>query len=142
MESGRTTYVGFPFGASNEEVAYSSVIVFRQGRDDENVEYVPVSRWVRLPQGVYLESSNLVDSESVGGALPKLANEDIQSVNVLRFDRFGKLQGISNPVVIKVGLKPEARGDFAREGKDYFEVTVQPLTGRAFVVDKAREGQG
>jgi prepilin-type N-terminal cleavage/methylation domain-containing protein len=141
MESGQTTFVGFPFGSSNEDAAFSSVIVFRQGRDDENTDYVPVSRWVRMPQGVYLESSSLGDSESVAGFLPKLANEDVQSVNVLRFDRFGKLQGEASPVVIKVGSKSEARGDFSRDGKDYFEVTIQPLTGRAFVVDKAR-GEG
>lgn len=140
MESGKTTYVGFPFGASDEDLAYSAAIVFRQGRDDENVDYVPISRWIRMPQGVYLESSNLGDSESVSGSLPKLANEVVQSVNVLRFDRFGKLLGSDSPVVIKVGPKSEARGEFSRQGKDYFEVTVQPLTGRAFVVDKAKEG--
>jgi len=141
MESGQTTYVGFPFSAGNldEDVRYSSAIVFRDARDDEDGDYVPISRWQRFPQGVFIESDDLVDTENPGGALPKLNGQQTGSLSVLKFDRFGKLFE-EQPVVIRVGQKAKPTGGFMGGANQHFEVTVQPLTGRAMVVDKAREG--
>lgn len=147
MESGKTTFVGFPFTSSDPEAAYSSFIVFRESTDEEKVatnkEFTPVSRWMRMPQGVYLESNDLGQTENVGsGTLPKLGTEEVQSLNVLRFDRFGKLMGVTTPVEIRVGQKRDPAGEFVPDpGKSYFELTVQPLTGRTIVVDKAREDE-
>jgi len=145
MESGMPTYVGFPFAASDKEVGFSSFIVFRRATDEEKAltkkDYTPVSRWMRLPQGVYIESEDLGETENVGvGVLPKLVTEDVETINVLRFDRFGKLMGATVPVVVRVGEKAEPVGDFIPEAsRSFFELIVQPLTGRTTVVDKAKE---
>lgn len=140
LESGEAAYVGFPFqgGDLDEDVRYSSVIVFRDGRDDENADFVPVTRWQRLPQGVFIESDDLGDSADPGDALPKLNGQSVGSVAVLKFDRFGKLFD-EDPVVIRVGPKAKASEGFMGGADQHFELTVQPLTGRAVVVDKARE---
>ncbi len=140
MESGEAAYVGFPFEAGDldEDVRYSSVIVFRDARDDENADFVPVSRWLRLPQGVFIESDNLRDNADPGDALPKLNGQTIGSVAVLKFDRFGKLFE-EDPLVIRVGQKAKPSEGFMGGADQHFELTVQPLTGRAVVVDKAKE---
>jgi len=144
MESGMTTYVGFPLSATNQEAAFSSFIVFRQATEKEEDEtgnsLVPVSRWMRMSQGVYLESDDLRRTESIGaGLLPKLGAEEVASLNVIRFDRFGKLLGTAEPVVIRVGSKANPADEFMGGANQHFELTVQPLTGRAVVVDKAKE---
>jgi len=147
MESGMPTYVGFPFAAPDPEAGYSSFIVFRQSTEQEREagggDFTPVSRWMRMSQGVYLESDNLGTTESIGiGTLPKLGTEEVSQLNVLQFDRFGKLRGVSAPVVIRVGSKREPTGEFIPDpAKSFYELTVQPLTGRTTVLDKAREGE-
>jgi hypothetical protein len=142
MESGETTYVGFPFGAKgvDEDLQYSSVIVFRATRDDEEGDFVPVSRWQRLPQGVFIETQDVVDTAAPGGAIPKLAGQEVGELTVLKFDRFGKLFN-EDPVVLRVGQKAGPDGEFMGGANQHFEVTVHPLTGRAVVADKAREGE-
>jgi len=140
MQSGRTTYVGFPFSAGNvdEDVRYSSAIVFRKPREDEKGDFVPISRWQRLPQGVFIESDSLRDTENPSGALPKLNGQAVGDLTVLKFDRFGKLFA-DQPVVIRVGQKAKPTEGFIGGANQHFEITVQPLTGRAMVVDKAKE---
>jgi prepilin-type N-terminal cleavage/methylation domain-containing protein len=142
MESGQATYVGFPFsaGSLDEETRYSSVIVFRDARDDEDGDHIPISRWLRMPQGVYIETSDLGDTENPGGAVPKLNGQQTGALSVLKFDRFGKLFE-EQPVVIRVGQKAKPTEGFMGGDNQHFEVTVQPLTGRAMVLDKAREGK-
>ncbi len=141
MESGQNTYVGFPFQAGNldEEVRYSSVIVFRDTREDEEGDFVPISRWQRLPQGVFIETDDVGDTANPGETLPKLNGQATGSLTVMRFDRFGKLFA-DQPVVIRVGQKAKVTEDFMGGSDNHFELTVQPLTGRTMVVDKAREG--
>ena len=143
LEAGEAAYVGFPFEAGNldEEARYSSVIVFREGRDDEQVDFVPITRWLKLPQGVYIESNDLRDSKSPGDAIPQLNGQRTGSLTVLKFDRFGKLFD-EGEVVIRVGQKAKPDEDFMGGANQHFEVTVQPLTGRSVVVDKAREEGG
>lgn len=143
LESGEAAYVGFPFQAGNleEEVRYSSVIVFREARDDEGVDFVPITRWLRLPQGVYIESDDLRESENPGDAIPQLSGQRTGSLTVLKFDRFGKLFD-EDEVEIRVGQKPKPSEGFMGGANQHFQVTVQPLTGRSVVVDKAREEGG
>lgn len=147
MQTGQTTFVGFPFGASDPEVGYSSVIVFRAATAEEqaqnSVEYVPVTRWIRMPPGVFIESDGLGTTENVGsGALPRLQNENVANLNVIAFDRFGKLRGMTSPVEIRVGQKAEPTGNFLPTSDQHFQLTVQPLTGRTQVVDRGKEQQG
>ena len=87
------------------------MIVFREGRDDEQVDFVPITRWLKLPQGVYIESNDLRDSKSPGDAIPQLNGQRTGSLTVLKFDRFGKLFD-EGEVVIRVGQKAKPDEDF------------------------------
>jgi prepilin-type N-terminal cleavage/methylation domain-containing protein len=146
MQSGQTTFVGFPFGAGDEEAAYSSVIVFRSTTLDEQQDgagdHVPLTRWIKMPTGVFIEADALSGAEAVGsGALPLLGTEDITSLPVIRFDRFGKLLGTTEPIQVRVGQKAEPQGTFMGGAEQHYQLTVQPLTGRTTVVDRGKGGR-
>jgi len=138
MENSVSTYVGFPTGASDPELGYSSVIVMRESREDEETDgAVAVTRWLRMPRGIFIDSEEA--SQTVPqGAVPKLAGKDAGSLRAIRFDRFGKLAP-SEEVTLRVGEKTEPSGQFIGKGDNYFELTVQPLTGRVVVADKASQ---
>lgn len=154
MENGVNSFLGLPVdeqGISDEE-RYSSFIVFREKRPDEETEndrtLIPVTRWLRLPQGVYLEVEDLqllVDSPSIESkTLPKLGEFDFgggggSTMKVLSFDRFGKLHENESEVVsLRVGAKQIPDRDFDDDDA-YFRIEIAPLTGRASVSDVARE---
>jgi prepilin-type N-terminal cleavage/methylation domain-containing protein len=151
LESGRPSYVAFPLNASDEELAYSSLLVFRQGsQEDGEAELVPITRWLRLPKGVYLEvgEQQLLDYPSQGdeadpGALlPRLGGEDLKSFKVVKFDRFGKLYDNENEVVqLRLGSKVAPKEEFKGGKNNAFELTIEPLTGRTSVTDLSREGE-
>lgn len=141
-----TTYVGFPFSSTNAEAGYSSVIVFRDPRVEErsSTQFVPVSRWIKLPPGVFLEGagnfSTVATNLSVSNrVLPRLGSEEMSSLSVISFDRFGRLKPDTAPVSVRLGQKAEPQGPFVPTPTNYFELTVQPLTGRTTVLDKAME---
>jgi prepilin-type N-terminal cleavage/methylation domain-containing protein len=138
MENGVSTYVGFPTGASDPELGYSSVIVMRDSRDDEETKgSVAVTRWQRMPRGVFIDSGN-VSEDVPEGAIPKLGGADPGKLRGIRFDRFGKVVP-NKAVTLRIGEKASPGGDFLGNGNNYFELTVQPLTGRVTVVDKAAQ---
>jgi prepilin-type N-terminal cleavage/methylation domain-containing protein len=139
MQSGAATYVGFPFGVSDPELGYSSVIVVRAAVDGEAPGLKPVSRWMKMPSGVYIESDDLPRSLPAGGDVPTLGGQSVASLAALEFDRFGKLRPDDTPVVIRVGEKagPEPSDPFLVGPNNHFELTVQPLTGRTMVVDRS-----
>jgi prepilin-type N-terminal cleavage/methylation domain-containing protein len=142
MESGEDSFVGFPFQAASvdEDIRYSSFIVFRRGRPEEKEPtFVPITRWLRLPQGVFVEG-DLGQNESPGNTIPKLAGESVSTLSVVRFDSFGRLSPQSK-ISIRVGEKADPKGDFLGGSQKHFEIALQPLTGRSFVTDKAAEGK-
>ncbi len=141
-----TTYVGFPLASTNPEAAYSSVIVFRDPRAEERAgaQFVPISRWIKLPPGVFIEGgvnfSTMTTNLSISNRmLPRLGAEEITSVTALAFDRFGRLKPDTAPIAIRLGQKSEPQGPFLPTPESYFELTVQPLTGRTMVADKVME---
>jgi prepilin-type N-terminal cleavage/methylation domain-containing protein len=141
IENGTTVYVGFPFSAADPEAGYSSVIVFRDKRDDEtNTSMIPLSRWVRMPSGVFIESDDL-ENVTVQGSIPRLASSNgvvpISQVSALKFDRFGKLMPGDETAEIRVGEKSEPTGQFLQNDDNHFRLEVQPLTGRVIVEDRA-----
>ena len=138
LESGVSAYVGIPAELPGGENPFSAVIVFREARDDESGDFVAVSRWMRLPRSVHVDTSSLTESVSAGSALPKLGTEQVDELRALRFDRFGKLYDSSNVQTMRVGEKIEAEGDFTTG--NYFELTVQPLTGRAVITERTAKG--
>ncbi len=137
MENGVPSYVGW---AETADAASSSLIVFRDKKDDEATEYVAVTRWLKLPQGVFLEPDSGSSSFQAGGSLPKLNGNAVGSIEAIRFDRFGRLYPATDAKALRVGAKDSPTGAFKPDAnKSFFEVTIQPLTGRAVVVDKAME---
>ncbi len=147
IESGGTVYVGFPFSAPDPEVGYSSVIVFRPAMPGEvdaagqAVPFVPLSRWVRMPAGVFIESDNLQGVSVNGAAMPQLAGSNgvapISQVSAVGFDRFGRLTP-KQDVEIRVGEKASPTGAFIKGANNHFALGIEPLTGRVTVQDRSK----
>ena len=136
MQNGVPAYAGL---AVDTNAGHSAVIIFRDPRDDEGNSLIPVTRWSKMPQGVYHKSEDLESYPVPSGTLPKLGSASPTSVDVVRFDRFGRLSQASEPKIIELGAMTEEGGQYLGATNNYFEVTIHPLTGRASVVDKALE---
>jgi prepilin-type N-terminal cleavage/methylation domain-containing protein len=141
IETGATVYVGFPFSAPDPEAGYASAIVFRGQIEGETNKFVPLSRWVRMPSGVFMESEGLQDVAVDGALIPKLATSNgltsVDQVSALVFDRFGKLKPDDKQIQIRVGEKVAPGGEFIKGDNNHFLLTVQPLTGRVTVEDRS-----
>ncbi len=139
MQNGVPAYVGFPFGAPDPELAHSSVIVLRKEKEGEAPGLKPVSRWMRMPRGIYIESENLSETLPSSTTIPLLGGQNAGQLTVLAFDRFGKLIPDTEPAVIRVGEKsaPAPDAPFLGYADNHYELTVQPLTGRTFVTDRS-----
>ncbi len=145
IESGVPAFVFFPQGISND-LAWSSLIVMRERRDDETpgTGPIPLSRWIRLPEGVFVEPASLAAavnySTNASAGIPKLNNIQVSSFRGFAFDRFGRLSGAAattTPPEIKVG-EGLVNGDslvFRRAENDYSALAIKPLTGRVKVTD-------
>jgi prepilin-type N-terminal cleavage/methylation domain-containing protein len=138
LESGVPSYLGW--APETADTPSSAMIVFRDKKEGETANYIAITRWLKLPQGVYLESGAGSTSVSAGGNLPKLDGKTLSSISTIKFDRFGRLFQSTTPVVLKVGGKAKSGEQFMGGADNHFELTIQPLTGRAVVVDKAMEG--
>ena len=142
IENGTTAYVGFPYNAANKTNGYSHLIVFRDARPgDTNANPVAVTRWQRLPNGVFLQGgtglSGAVTTRTLPTrTLPRLGgSEDLTQIPALAFNRFGQLQGASTAVSVLLGEKIEPTGDWRGSPNNYYELRIQPLTGRVIVDD-------
>lgn len=146
MQSGVTAYVGFPISAADQTLAYSSLIVFRDATDEEKqagATYKPVTKWLRLPQGIYYEAgegfadgaTNLTGIPA--GELPKLGGQSLTEIVAIPFDRFGKLGRGNSQVKILLGEKALPTSSFVRGANIHGELTIHPLTGRVKVTDAA-----
>lgn len=144
IESGTTAYVGLPINAANATNGYSHMIVFREPRpDDTNTNRVAVTRWQRLPNGVFFElGENFEDAMSnrvvLSNTLPRLGGEVLTNIPSIAFNRFGQLLGVvtNSQISLLVGEKVEPTIDQWRGGpSNFFELRIQPLTGRAITRD-------
>lgn len=150
VESGTNAYVGFPITAKNKTNAYSYLIVYRDPSplNIQETNRMAVSRWQRLPSGVFFEMNEklgalLVTNTLVQKTLPLLAgNESMEVIPSLVFNRFGQLQGATSEVFLRVGDKidPTQQDKWLRDN-NYFELRIQPLTGRVIVDDAADPNQ-
>ncbi len=137
------SFVGFA-NLTNEE-AYSSVIVFRALRPDEaatnSQTVMAVSRWLRFPRGVFVDPESLGSAafaaQSVpAGEIPRLGTLPVTSLRSIKFDRFGKLATNASPVLkVGEGVLEGSRLRFIPTDQNYYEVSIQPLTGKAVVSD-------
>jgi prepilin-type N-terminal cleavage/methylation domain-containing protein len=141
IENGTTVYVGFPFSAADPAAGYSSVVVFRDKIEGETKAIVPLSRWIRMPAGIYIESDSLTNKTVAGELIPKLATSNgvvaVTQLSTMTFDRFGRLQLGDDTVEIRIGEKSEPTGNFLQNDDNHFRLEVQPLTGRVIVEDRA-----
>ncbi len=138
MESGVSAYLGW---VEANDLGHSSLIVFRDTKEDEPNSYKAISRWQKLPQGVYVDvGATGTTNVTTGSDLPKLGPNLVDSLTALKFDRFGKLASSTLPAVLRIGAKNEPDGEFIGGMNQHYEITIQTLTGRAVVVDKAMEG--
>ena len=145
IETGATTYVGFPTNAVDRTNGVSHMIIFRGPRPyDTNAGFVAVTRWQRLPRGVFYEwpsdvSSNALSLQSLTNprTLPVLGNEQVTNLPAIAFNRFGQLQGPAQELKLRIGEKitPEPGAVWRGGPSNFFELTIQPLTGRATVRD-------
>ena len=142
VENGTTAYVGFPHNAANKTNGYSHLIVFRDPRPgDTNTNAVAVTRWQRLPNGVFIQGgtglSGAVTTRTLPTrTLPRLGgSEDLTQIPALAFNRFGQLQGASTAVSVLLGEKIEPTGEWRGSASNYYELRIQPLTGRVIVDD-------
>ncbi len=146
MENGVNAYVGFPLALGGDE-SRSHFIVFRDARDDEKGKtIVPVTRWLKLSQGVFVEpgSGGLEEPPGLdGAALPKITvfgqpnPQAVGRLAVVRFDRFGRARLESDETIIKLGSKKEWDGPFIPKDEYHYEFTVRDLSPRTEVVYKA-----
>lgn len=142
IESGTNAHIGFPISAANKTNAYSHFIVFRDGLSGER-DVVALSRWQRLPTGVFFADDGpgfqavATNRTGLADLLPRLGTENLGDVRVLTFNRFGQLQTANQTVALRVGEKPEPQGAWLRSESNYYEIIVQPLTGRAVVQDRS-----
>ena len=142
IENGANAYVGFPTNAANKTNGYSHLIVFRDARPgDTNANPVAVTRWQRLPNGVFIQGgtglSGAVTTRTLPTrTLPRLGgSEDLTQIPALAFNRFGQLQGASTAVSVLLGEKIEPTGEWRGSASNYYELRIQPLTGRVIVDD-------
>ncbi len=143
IESGTTAYVGFPVNAANPTNGFSHMIVFREPRPgDTNTNRVTVTRWQRFPAGVFFafgqNFSSAMSNRAVGSnALPRLLGETLTNIPSIAFNRFGQLQGVvgATDISLQVGDKIEPNGPWRGAPNNFFELRIQPLTGRAIVRD-------
>jgi len=145
IETGATTYVGFPTNAVDPTNGFSHMIIFRGPRPyDTNSGFVAVTRWQRLPSGVFYEwdsdvSSNTLILQSLTNprTLPRLGSEQLTNLPAIAFNRFGQLQNAARELKLRIGEKTvPGPGAVWRGGpSNFFELTIQPLTGRTKVRD-------
>ncbi len=147
VKHGTPAFVGFANAASED--ALSSFIIYRALRFDEAVtntnRVVPISRWMRLPKGVFLAPTSVASAVTrtqsfPAGVLPRLAGSNVVSVRSIQFDRFGKLASANtNPPALRVGEGVFIDGNvtFKPNESNYYELSIQPLTGQVVMRDGA-----
>jgi prepilin-type N-terminal cleavage/methylation domain-containing protein len=142
IENATPTYLGFPGSSftspSNPSLRSSSFIIFRERSPNEPVtdpQFKPLSRWITLPRGVLLDLSSTQLDPSIGSTaapiLPQLDGQDV-SVDVIRFDRYGKVVGGSANMTIGVGsgIVDQSGSPVFPNPREKETFRIQRLTGR------------
>ncbi len=137
IENQTDVYVGFPPAdfqdQSDPATAFSSLIVFRGAARDEPPQTItPLSRWLRLPAGVLMQTKNmtLTNVGSAADSLPKLSGQQVEPV-VIRYDRFGRIRTpVTAGTNITVGEALVVGAEVKWKGENREFLTAQRLTGR------------
>lgn len=142
IENSTPAFLGFP-GASftstgDPATKYSSFIIFRERSPSEpstDPQFRTLSRWISLPKGtlfdVSLASLDPTISSIAQTLLPQINGQDVP-VDVIRFDKYGKVVGGSANMTITVGngfLSPSGTPMFPNRAETE-SFRIQRLTGR------------
>lgn len=133
MENDTPVYLAFPTGSTNPENTLSYMIICRSRKPNEKNLFTPITRWIPLPRGVFVESDDLVDLKVEEQNLPPLDGETITDLKAIAFDCLGKLLGTSQQSRVKIGEKETPDGEFIGKAQSHYELVLEPLTGRASV---------
>jgi prepilin-type N-terminal cleavage/methylation domain-containing protein len=137
VENGVRTYLVFAPTNSDTEVRFNSLVIMREKKPGESMagSHVPMTRWIRLPQGVFYDGlSNMVSVTMTN--FPRLQGASTTGpLRALQFDRFGRLFPRTGSMpTFRVGEGVVSRqGPVWRvvfKGKNYETISVQRLTGR------------
>lgn len=135
-------YVAFPdAGFSDANYVYRSYAIFRELNPDleTNTGIVQAGKWERLPQGVALVSSSVtaLPQTSLTISLPGNAstNATATQLRVIGFNASGGLTdpAATNGITVYEGTWDGTRGVPARANRIVDRITLQRLTGRAFL---------
>ena len=142
IENSTATYIGFPGAAfespSNPALKYSSFILFRErspNETDADPLFKPLSRWISLPKGTMLGLNDASLDTSIDGSvseiIPQLDGQNVP-VEVIKFDKFGKIVGGSPDMKIVVGngILDSAGTPVFPNPNETVTFVVQRLTGR------------
>jgi prepilin-type N-terminal cleavage/methylation domain-containing protein len=145
IEHSTSAYLGFPAdsftSAAKPELKFNSLIVFRKSTPNDGQDappYIAVSRWVTLPQGVFVDLSKASLKEDLDPSpseiLPKLDDQDVP-VRVIEFDKYGKVVGGQSEMKIIIGNGLIDSGStliFPNKEEETETYVIQRLTGRIF----------
>jgi prepilin-type N-terminal cleavage/methylation domain-containing protein len=141
LQHGVSAYVGFPTSLADKETGFNSVIIFRETRADERMSnnaplYSVLSRWLRYPQGVFVDPGTVPTAALTVTNLPRLGTNRVTSVNLVQFDRYGKLKP-ETPLEVRIGegTVDSSTVNFRGGAKNYTALKVLPLTGRVKITD-------
>ena len=144
IQNGTDAYLAFPGGSfASSDLSASSLIVFRGPRDGETAKFVPLSRWIRLPNGVFIHPEDIAReataSPQMSGLIPKLNGSNVTSVKAITFDRFGRLKGGDQndlrELRVGEGIFSPGSVTFKPATNDYYNLTIYPMTGRVKITD-------
>lgn len=152
IEKGVSAYLAFPADNLSDEVSASSFTIYRERTEDEKITLansnpVSVSRWFRLPRGVFIDPKSIKDSfptnkTGLANVLPRLGTSPVSTATVVEFDRFGRIRGNANELrtlLIGEGVFSGGTVTFRPATNDYYAVTLYPMTGRVSLTDNLRE---
>ena len=154
IESGTTVYIGFPTNSVDPTNGYSHLILMRAPRAGEaGTGAVALTRWQRLPNGMYFQpkpgdqsfQGAITNIQLAERAVPRLGAEELSTLPVLAFNRFGQLKGVTNSeLVLLLGEKIDPLPGSAWRGSanNHYELRIQPLTGRTIVRDMSTNLSG
>ena len=137
VENGVRTYLAFAPTTSDPGVRFNSLIVLREKKPGELMSgsHMPMTKWIRLPQGVLYDGLSNMVSVTVTN-FPRLEGASTTGpLRALQFDRFGRLfPRTGSPPTFRVGegiLTGQGAGQrVTYKGENYDTISVQRLTGR------------
>jgi type II secretory pathway pseudopilin PulG len=144
IENGVNAYLAIPPSDAPVDVRGAAFMILRDKKDGEDGSVasgalVPLTRWQRLPAGVVINKTSILDTTNNWEGLPKLQSQSQQlqsgNLQLIKFDRFGRVPDITpHTVNIQIGegeMKDD--GTVIWKGNLFQTIEIQRLTGRVVI---------